>query len=99
MSVRSNELESYVKRLGEHINTIYTRLNELNAKIEEVDSKIAEVRAELKNNANIVTELKEVTVQKVEFDEFVNRLTESLRELIPPVATESEETKKEEQQP
>lgn len=92
---RTGEIESYLKRVGEHINVIYSRLNELSKKIEEMEEKIAEVKAEQANNANAISDLKTNTVQKIEFDEFVNRLTESLRELLPPIGTE--EPHKEEQ--
>ena len=95
MSVGNRELENYVRRIGENIRTIYNKLNELSLKIEEVDKKITEVKADLKGNINVVSDLQEVSVQKAEFNEFVNRLTESLRELIPPVSPETEETKKE----
>jgi len=97
MSASTSQLETYVRQVGESIRTIYTRLNDISRRLEEIDAKINETRAELRSNANAVSDLKESTVPKAEFDDFVNRLTESLRELIPPVTTGTEETKKEEQ--
>jgi len=94
MSQRTGEIESYVKRVGEHINVIYSRLNEINRKIDEIEGKLTKLKAELTNDANAISDLKISMVQKTEFDEFINRLTESLRELLPPV--EAEETPKEE---
>lgn len=94
MSQRTGEIDSYVKRVGEHINVIYSKLNEINRKIEEIEEKIARIKTEQANNANAISDLKMSMVQKTEFDDFVNRLTESLRELLPPV--EAEETRKEE---
>ncbi len=94
MSQRTGEIESYVKRVGEHINAIYSRLNEINKKLDEIEGRLTRLKAEQINDANAIADLKANTVQKTEFDEFVNRLTESLRELLPPV--EAEEAPKEE---
>ena len=88
MSQRTGEIESYVKRVGEHINVIYSRLNEINRKIDEIEGKLARLKTEQTNDANAISDLKISMVQKTEFDEFVNRLTESLRELLPPVEAE-----------
>ena len=50
------------------------------------------------NKASVASELEENFVQKQEFEEFVSRLTENLKELIPPVPAETEEVKEETQE-
>jgi len=94
---KSSELEDYVRRVGERIRDIHSRIIEIDRKMKEIEGKITEVRAELANNSKAISDLKESTVQKLEFDEFVNRLTESLRELLPPVSTGIEETQEKEE--
>jgi DNA integrity scanning protein DisA with diadenylate cyclase activity len=94
MSQKTGEIESYVKRVGEHINAIYLKLNEISKKMDALEEKLAKLKDDQTNDANAISDLKVNTVPKTEFDEFVNRLTESLRELLPPV--ETEETTKEE---
>ena len=81
--LRTGELEKYVRALGEHIKSLYAKIGEINNKIEEVDKTITDLRAKLANDTNVTSDLKENVVLKSEFDEFVHRLTESLRELIP----------------
>jgi len=82
---RTGELEDYIKRLGEHMNIMYSKINEMNKRIKESEDVIAQLRTNLENNTEIISNLKENNVSKVEFDEFVSRLTESLRDLLPPL--------------
>lgn len=99
---KTSELEDYVRNIGkylknvdEHINIIYSKINDLNKKIKEVEDEVMTLKADSAKNANAVANLKENAVQKTDFDEFVGRLTESLRELLPPAAAATEEPKKE----
>ena len=92
---KTSELEDYVKRLGEHINLIHSKLNEINKKIKDAEDVLARLKDENTNNSDVISNLKENTVQKLEFDEFVGRLTESLRNLLPPIPEGSEEEKEE----
>jgi L-rhamnose isomerase len=88
---KKSELDEYVRLLGDHINRIYSRIEEINKKVEEAEAAIASLRAEVTNNGTIVSNLRENTVPKLEFDEFVSRLTESLKELLPPIPARVEE--------
>ena len=92
---KTSELEDYVRRLGEHINFMYSRINEINKKIKNTEEIITQLKNDEEENTEGITNLKENTVQKVEFDEFVSKLTESLRDLLPPLPPGAEETKKE----
>ena len=73
------------------------KVNEIDKRLGEVERKIGEIEVDLGSSSEAISDLKESTVQKTEFDEFVNRLTESLRELLPPNLAEPEEVRKEEQ--
>ena len=79
------ELEDYIKRLGEYMNFMYSKINEINKRIKESEDSIVQLRTKMENNAEAISNLKENNVSKVEFDEFVSRLTESLRDLLPPL--------------
>ncbi|MCJ7631695.1 hypothetical protein MUP77_04740 [Candidatus Bathyarchaeota archaeon] len=102
MSQRTNTLEDYVrdvgkylKRVDEHVKFIYSTIDEINKKLKETEEAIARLRTETTENTNVIVNLKENTVQKLEFEEFVSRLTESLKNLLPTLPTADEETKKE----
>ena len=70
-----NEFTAYLRRLGQHINIIYDRLKRIETKVDEISEEIAKI----KNFSE---------VDRREFNEFVNRLTESLKELLPPIPEE-----------
>lgn len=89
-----SELEDYVRRVGEHINKIYLRIDAIDKKVEEIEEQITVVRANMANSTQMISDLKENTVHNAEFDEFVDRLTESLREFLPP-STEVEQAQAE----
>ena len=93
---KKSGLDDYVKQLGDHINQIYLSIEEINKKVEETEADVTSLRAEVTNNADMISNLRENTVPKLEFDEFVSRLTESLKELLPSIPTRAEEAEKEE---
>ena len=90
---KTGELEDYARRLGEHINLIHSNLNEINKKIKDTEDALARLKDETANNSDVISNIKENTVQKLEFDEFVDRLTESLRDLLPPIPRRTEDEK------
>ena len=83
MSQRSSEIEDYVRRLGKLIIDINSKLTEISRRIDEMEQSMTKLKADQTNSSNTTAELKIATVQKAEFDEFVNRLTDSLKGLIP----------------
>lgn len=87
---RTGELEDVVRRLGAHINLMYTKIDEINSRIKETEDSVTHLRAEVENNNESTSNFKENYVLKTEFDEFVSRLTESLKVLLPPLPTETE---------
>ena len=88
---QSSELISYVKRLGENINVVYTRLEKIEAKIDSVSEDLGVVKEGLESNKIEINELRESLVKKSEFDEFVKKLTESFSEILPPALKQTEE--------
>ena len=77
------------------LNDGHSNLNEINKKIKDTEDALARLKDETANNLDVISKIKENTVQKLEFDEFVDRLTESLRNLLPPIPRETEEQKEE----
>lgn len=73
-----DELTRYIRQIGEHINRIYSRLKSLEAKLDAITQEMSQLQS---------TD----TVQKSEFTDFVNQLTASLKELLPPIPDASEE--------
>ena len=92
---KTSGLEDYARRLGEHINLIHSNLVEINKKIKDTEDALARLKDETANNSDVISKIKENTVQKLEFDEFVDRLTESLRDLLPPIPKGTENEKEE----
>ncbi len=67
-----DELTRYIRQIGEHINRIYARLKSLESKLDAITQEMSQLQA---------TD----TVAKSEFTDFVNQLTASLKELLPPI--------------
>ena len=88
---RASELEGYLKRIGQNIMNMYAKLNELDGKIADLEAKFDNVKGELASASSVVSELKENNFKKDEFDEFVNKLTDGLKELIPEAPSEAQE--------
>jgi methyl-accepting chemotaxis protein len=88
---KTGELEDYVRRVGEHINNIYLKIADIDKKVVEIEEQMTSIRNALVNNSKTISDLNENTVQNLEFDEFVSRLTESLREFLPSSIPDAEE--------
>ena len=73
-----DELTRYIRQIGEHINRIYSRLKNLEAKLDAITEEMSQLQA---------TD----AVAKSEFTDFVNQLTASLKELLPPIPDTSRE--------
>lgn len=67
-----DELTRYIRQIGEHINRIYGRLKSLESKLDTITQEMSQLQG---------TD----TVAKSEFTDFVNQLTASLKELLPPI--------------
>lgn len=67
-----DELTRYIRQIGEHINRIYSRLKSLESKLDTITQEMSQLQG---------TD----TVAKSEFTDFVNQLTASLKELLPPI--------------
>jgi DNA anti-recombination protein RmuC len=67
-----DELTRYIRQIGEHINRIYSRLKSLESKLDAITQEMSQLQT---------TD----TVAKSEFTDFVNQLTASLKELLPPI--------------
>ena len=67
-----NELTEYIRRLGEHINLIYDKLKTLESRLDGLSQDVVNMKD---------TDY----VKHQEFTDFLNQLTVSLKELVPPI--------------
>jgi peptidoglycan hydrolase CwlO-like protein len=86
-----SELEDYIKRMGEHINLIYKRLEEIEGKINAVSGDVNGLKAATETNKVDISNIRENMVSRPDFDDFVKRLTDSFKELFPPIPKEAPE--------
>lgn len=91
-SMGHESLQDYVKRIGEHINLVYKRLGDVEAKLDAISGEVNNLKASLDANKAEVSSLGGSIVLKAEFDEFVARLTDSFKEILPPISEPTEET-------
>jgi len=70
------DFREYLSRLGEHINLVYDRLKKIEARINDMADEISEIKTS-------------ADVNRDEFNNFINKFTESLKELLPPPTEES----------
>ena len=93
---KTNELEEYVIRLGKYIKDererVDSKIDELYTVLTEVKDEIASLKdtisqEQLMEVKDEIASLKENTTPKIEFDEFVSRLTEILKEILPSAPT------------
>jgi len=84
---KASELEEYVRRLGETINLIHSNVNENKIKIKEITDALEQLKVETQNNTHSISNLKTSSVHRSDFDEFVIRLTDSLKNLLPSTAS------------
>jgi uncharacterized protein YaaN involved in tellurite resistance len=75
------ELLTYISRLGEHVNQIYTRLDQIDTSIREV-KKTLEISIE--NNKKELGALREIATTKSEFNDLIKKLNEPFKEFSPP---------------
>ena len=82
-STQIREMETYLRRLGEVFNVVYKRLTDLEGRVSNLENEISRLKAETGMIASKVDDLKVSSVSRAEFEDLVNRLTTSLKELVP----------------
>jgi len=82
------ELYNYVILMGRHINEIHNRLSKIEESIKEIsESHSSFVRGNTAGMANIIENM----VSKSEFNDLVERMEQSMGEMLPPLPTLTKE--------
>jgi hypothetical protein len=81
-SVRLEEMEGYIRRLGELLNLVYKKMLDDESKRNSLEADLSRLRRELEALKNENTGHKDNAISKREYEEFVNCLIESLKGLL-----------------
>ena len=90
-SAGRESLEDYVRQIGKLMNQIHDRLEKLETRLDNLSEEVTSLKATVDANKSEMTSLGGSIVLKSEFDEFVNSLTDSFKEILPPVSGQTEE--------
>jgi chromosome segregation ATPase len=81
-SVRLEEMEEYIRRLGELLNLVHKKMLDDESKRNTLEADLARLRKEVEALKNENMGHKDNATSKREYDEFVNCLIESLKGLL-----------------
>jgi regulator of replication initiation timing len=81
--VRIKEMEDYIKRLGELLNLVYKKMTDTESKVNSLESDLSKLREDVEALKTENMRLKENAISKGEYEEFMNRLIDSLKGLLP----------------
>lgn len=87
-SVRIKEMEDYIKRLGELLNLVHKKMTDTESKVNSLEADISRLKVEVEALKSENVRLKENTISKGEYEEFMNRLIDGLKELLPETSQE-----------
>lgn len=82
-SVRVKEMEDYIKRLGELLNLVYKKMADTESKVNSLEADLSAVKKEVEDLRAENVRLKENTMSKAEYEDFMNRLIDSFKGLLP----------------
>ncbi len=87
-SVRFEEMEEYIRRLGELLSLVYKKAVDAESKGNSLEAEVSRLNREIQALQNENMGLRENAISKREYEEFVNRLIESLKGLLPYTSSE-----------
>jgi hypothetical protein len=91
-----SQLSEYVKQVAEHVNLIYKRLEGIEENVNSTLHDVEKLKEMIEANRAELSILNEKFISQSEFDEFVKRLTQSMKEILLPYPEEREEEKDDE---
>ena len=80
-SVRMNEMEEYIKKMGELLNVVYRKASDAESKVYALEAGLSKLSNEVEALKAEKTRSREDFVSKEEYEDFMNRLTNSLKEI------------------
>ena len=81
-SERIKKVEEYVAQLGRNFNVIYKKVADSESKAKSLEADLSRTKSEIEALKAENQRLRENAVSKAEYDEFMNRLIASLKELL-----------------
>jgi len=81
--VRIKEMEDYIKRVGELLNVVYKKVADAESKVNSLEADLSRLRQEVEALKAENVRFKENAISKEEYEEFMNRLIDSLKGLLP----------------
>jgi len=82
-SIRIKEMEEYMKRVGELLNLVYKKVTDAESKVDSIEADLSKLKEEVEALKAESTRLKESAISKEEYEEFMSRLIDSLKGLLP----------------
>ena len=81
-SVRMNEMEEYIKKMGELLNVVYRKASDAESKVYSLETSLSKLSAEVEALKAERSRSGENSVSKEEYEDFMNRLTNSLKMIV-----------------
>ncbi len=81
-SVRMNEMEEYIKKMGELLNVVYRKASDAESKVHSLETSVSKLSAEVESLKADRIQFAENIVTKEEYDGFMDRLTSSLKKIV-----------------
>ena len=81
-SVRMNEMEEYIKKMGELLNVVYRKASDAETKVRSLETSLSKLSAEVESIKAERIRSGENVVSKEDYDDFMNRLTSSLKKVV-----------------
>ena len=81
-SVRMNEMEENIKKMGELLNVVYRKASDAESKVHSLETSLSKLSADVEALKTERTRFSENAVRKEEYDDFMDRLTNSLKKIV-----------------
>jgi len=81
-SVRMKEMEDYIKKIGELLNVVYKKVSDAESKSNSLEASVSKLRADVEDLKAESMKIKQNSVSKEEYEEFMNKLVDSLKGLL-----------------
>ena len=82
-SVRIKEMEDYIKKIGELLNIVYKKVSEAESKSNSLETSLSKLKDDIEGLKAENMKLRQNSVSKEEYEEFMKMLIDSLKGLLP----------------
>jgi hypothetical protein len=88
-SVRMKEMEDYIKKIGELLNVVYRKISEVESKATLLETDVSRLKNQVETLKSENATLKQTVLPKEDYEEFMNRLVDSLKGVLPETPKEA----------